>query len=174
MYRVYGLESLVSSCTLPNDSDTFSSYEEETTSITPEALSDDQIVAKVEEKIENQCVHDDERQNCSNNMKNFSKDEQQSDPLQNQNEPNERLNLKVKDPSDDQLYSPSEEVNKTIVSGQDNTYDGHVFFSDNVNIWNLEEYIQNSLIEKSPKVQDKISPMVSNDKTVEKQVIPKL
>ena len=64
-------------------------------------------------------------------------------------------------------------MNKTIVSDQGNTYDGHGFFSDNVNIWNLEEYIQNSLTEKSPKVQDKISPTVSKDKTVEKLVIPK-
>jgi len=96
MYRVYGLETLVSNCTLLNDSDTFSIYEEETTSITSETLSDDQIVAKVEEKVENQCAHGDERQNCSNNMKNFTKDEQQSAPLQNQNEHNESLILKVK------------------------------------------------------------------------------
>jgi len=54
MYRVYGLERLISNCTLSNDSDTFSVYGKETTSITPTVRFDVQTVITAEKKAENQ------------------------------------------------------------------------------------------------------------------------
>ena len=170
MNTVYGLERLISNCSLTDDADTFSMYEVDTTSVTPKALSGDQTLVKVEKKTENQNAYDDKRQSCLYNMKCFSKEEQHNDLLQNQKEPIERLILKVKDPLDEQLYNQSEELNKTIIIGQDNIYDGQCFLLTDVNIGNLDEVLQKHSIEKFPKTEGKVSLMVSNGKKIKRIV----
>ena len=55
-------------------------------------------------------------------MKCFSK-EKQYDPLQNQKEPTECLISEVKNPSGEQPYGPSEELNEIITVSQDNIHD---------------------------------------------------
>jgi len=103
----------------------------------------------------------------------FSKEKQYNDPWQNKKEPTECLILEVKNPSGEQPYGPSEELNEIITVCQDNIHDGQDFLLMDVNIVNLEESLQNSLTEKVSKTQDKISPIVGNDKKVEKLVILK-
>jgi len=89
-------------------------------------------------------------------------------PLQNQKEPTECLISGVKNPPDEQPYGTSEELNEIITVGQDNIHDGQDFLLTDVSIGNLEESLQSSSIESFPKNQGKISPMVSNDKEIEK------
>jgi len=83
--------------------------------------------------------------------------------LKNQKEPNNGLSLEVKDPLDEQLYSPSAELSKTNITCQSNIYDEHGFLLTDVIIRNLEESLQNSLIEKYSKTQSKVSPAISRD-----------
>jgi len=80
-------------------------------------------------------------------MKCFSKEKQYNDPWQNKKEPTECLISEVKNPSGEQLYGPSEELNEIITVGQDNINDGQDFLLTDVNIVNLEESLQNSLTE---------------------------
>jgi len=55
--------------------------EEETTFVTPKVRSDDQTVVTVGTKNGNQNVYHDERSNCLENMKYFSKEKPYSHPL---------------------------------------------------------------------------------------------
>jgi len=173
MNSVCELEKLVSNGTLTADSETSSMYEAETTFVTPKILSCDQTVVTVENKTGNQNVCDDKRPNCLENRKCFSKEKQPDDPLQDQKEPNEGLILEEKDPSDEQVRSSSEESDETIVLGQDNIHDRHEFLFTDVNIENMEESLQTSLIEQFSKTQGKISPMVSNNNKIERLVTSK-
>jgi len=167
MNSVYELEKLVSNCSVANV-DTSSMYETETTFVTPKARSDDQIVVTVGTKNGNQNAYHDERHNCSENMKYFSKEKQRNDPLQINKEPAECLISEVKNSSGEQPCGTSEELNDIITIGQDNIHDGQDFLLTDVNIVNLEESLQSSSIEKVPKSQGKTSPKVSNDKEIEK------
>ena len=69
---------------------------------------------------------------------------------------------------DEQLCGPSEELNESITVSQDNIHDGQDFLLTDVSMGNLEESLQSSLIESSPKIQGKTLPKVSNDKEIEK------
>jgi len=88
MNSVYELEKLVSNCAVA-DSETFSMHAVEITFVTPKARSDDQTMVTVGTKNGNQNACHDERHNCLENMKYFSKEKQHNDHLQNQKEPTE-------------------------------------------------------------------------------------
>jgi len=107
----------------------------------------------------------------ADNMECFSREEQCNDPLQDQKEPTESSVLEVKDPLAEQPSGPSKELNEIITVGQDNIYDGQDFLLTDVNIVKLEESLQNSSPEPFSQTQDKVLPMVNNDKEVEKIVI---
>jgi len=163
MNSVYEPEKLVSNCSVAN-SDTCSIPEAETTFVTPEAHSDDQTVVTAGTNNGNQNAYHNERLNCWENMKYFSKEIQYNDPLPDQKERTECLISEANNPLNEQPYGASEEFNKIITVGQDNIHDGQDFLLTDVNIVNLEESLQSPSIESSPKIQGKTSLKVSNDK----------
>ena len=72
MNSIYELEKLVSNCSVA-DYETSSMPEAETTFVKPKARSDDQIVVTVGTKNGNQNAYHNQRRNCLENMKYFSK-----------------------------------------------------------------------------------------------------
>jgi len=169
MNSVYELEKLVSNCSVA-DADTSSMNEIETTLLTPKARSDDQTVGTVGTKNGNQ-NHDayhDERPNCFENMKYFSKEKPYNDSLQNQKEPTERLISEVKNLSYKQSCGTSEELTESINASQNNIHDGQDSLLTDVSNGNLEESLQSSSIESFPKTQGKTSLKISNDEKSKK------
>jgi len=113
MNSVYEIEKLVSNCSVA-DADTFSMHKAETTLVKPKAHFDDQTVVTVGTENGDQNAYHDERPNCLEKMKYFSKDKSYNETLQNQKEPTECLISEVKNPLDEQPYGPSEESNESL------------------------------------------------------------
>jgi len=167
MNSEYELEKLVSNCSVAN-SEISSIPEAETTFVTPKARSDDQLIVTVGTKNGNHQAYHDERPNCLKNMKDFNKEKQYNYPLQNQKETTEGLISEEENPSDEQMYVALEEMKESITVGQDNIHDGQDFLPTDMNIVNLEESLQSSLIETFPQTQGKTSLKVSVDNANER------
>jgi len=154
MNRVYDLEKLISNCSVVN-SETSSTHETEITVVTLKAHSDDQTVIIIGTKNGNQNVEQEEKPKCLDNMKHTNKEKSYHVPSQNQKEPTERTISDVENALDEQSHDPSAESNKNLATDQDIIHDEQGFLPMNVNLINLEESLQNSLIKKSQKIQEK-------------------
>jgi len=166
MNSVYDLEKLISNCLAVN-SEISSTHETEITVVTLKAHSDDQTVIIIGTKNGNQNAHQEEKPKRSENMKHINKEKSYHDLLQNQKEPIERTITDVENPLDEQPHDPPEESNKNFAIDQDKIHDGQDFLPVNVNLINLEESLQSSLIEKVPKCPGKTSTKVSKNKEIE-------
>jgi len=107
---------------------------------------------------------------CLDNMKYFSWKEQNNDPLRNQRGKERGSILGVKDPLDTQLWDILEKLKETVTTSQDNIHDVQVILLTEMNIGNRERSLQNSSIDRIPKIQGSTSWKVSNDRKVEKNV----
>jgi len=155
MNSVYELEQLVSNYSADN-SETSSTHETEITVVTLKAHPDAQAVIIVETKNGNQNADQEEKPTCLENMKRTNKEKSYHDSLQNQKEPTERTISYIENTLDEQPHDSSAESNKNLAIDQDKIHDGQDFLPINVNLINLEEYLQNSMIEKVPKSPGKI------------------
>ena len=138
--------------------------------VTLKAHPDAQTVIIIRTKNGNQNADQEEKPKCLRNMKHTNKEKSYHDPLQNQKEPTERAISEVENPLDEQPHGPSEESHKNLTVDQDKIHDGQNFLPINVNLINLEESLQSSLVEKVPKSPGKISMKVSKNKEIEEIV----
>ena len=166
MNSVYDLEKLISNC-LVVKSETSSAHETEITVVTLKAHSDDQTVIIIGTKNGNKNADQEEKPTCLENMKHTNKEKSYYDPLQNQKEPTERTISDVENTLDEQPHDPSTESNKNLPIDQDKINDGQDFVPINVNIINLDESLQSSLIENVPKNPGITSTKVNKNKGIE-------
>ena len=96
-------------------------------------------------------------------MKYFSWKEQNNDPLRNQRGKERGTILGVKDPLDTQLWDILEKLKETVTTSQDNIHDVQVILLTEMNIGNRERSLQNSSIDRIPKIQGSTSWKVSNE-----------
>jgi len=158
---VSDLEKLISNCSVVN-SETSSTHETEIT-----VVRDDQTVIIIGTKNGDQNADQEEKPKCLENMKHTNKEKSYHDLLQNQKEPLECAISEVENPLDEQPHGPSEELDKNLAVDQDKIQNGQDFLPMKVNLINLEESLQNSLIEKVPKSPGKTSTKVSKKKEIE-------
>jgi len=96
---------------------------------------------------------------------------QHGDPWPNQKAPIENPISQTKDPVDEQPHNLINELNELLTENQDNIQDDQDSLLADLNVGNLEEFLQSFSTEKFPEIQSKTSLKVSDDNTIEKMVV---